>query len=94
MVIHGSSIIGNNCTIYQGVTIGGIRGKGVPRIGDDVVIFSSSQVIGNVKLGDNVVVGAGAVVVKDAPNNSVVVGVPANIISHHGNYISRLYLTP
>lgn len=92
VVIHSNAVIGHNCTIYQGVTIGGIRGKGVPSIGDNVVIFSSSQVIGNVKLGNNVVVGAGSVVVKDAPNNCVIAGVPAKVISNKGEEVVSLYL--
>ncbi|MBR5957428.1 MAG: serine acetyltransferase [Salinivirgaceae bacterium] len=92
-VIWGASIIGENCTIMQGVTIGSMRGKsGVPIIGDNVVLFSNSQVLGNVTIGNNAVVGAGAVVVKDVPSGAVVAGVPAKQVSMNGEQITRLYL--
>ncbi len=85
IIINGSDIIGKNCTIYQGVTIGSVRGKkGVPIIGDNVVIASHVQIIGNVKIGNNVMIGAGSIITKDIPDNAVVIGNPAHIISYNG----------
>lgn len=94
IVINGNAKIGKNCTIYQGVTIGGVRGPkgGVPIIGDNVVIFAGAKIIGKVKVGNNVVIGAGAVVVNDIPDNSVAVGVPAKVSSCNGRELVKYYL--
>ncbi|GLI56921.1 serine acetyltransferase [Propionigenium maris DSM 9537] len=82
VVIHSKAIIGNNCMIGQNTTIGGRTGHGVaPIIGDNVYIAAGSRVLGGINIGSNVVIGANAVVVKDVPSNSVVVGIPATIIS-------------
>lgn len=85
IVIAGSAVIGECCTIHQGVTIGRtFSGKkaGVPILEDHVVIFPGAKVIGNIKIGSHVVIGANAVVVEDIPANCVVAGVPAKIISY------------
>lgn len=85
IVIAGSTIIGNNCTIHQGVTLGrSFRGKnkGCPIIGDNVIVFPGAKIIGRVNIGDNAIVGANAVVLSDVPNNAVVVGSPAKIVSN------------
>lgn len=71
--------IGDNCTIYHDVTIGQNNGK-TPVVGNNVIIYPGARIIGNIKIGDNVVIGANAVVVKDIPNNVVVAGNPAVII--------------
>ena len=92
IVINSSSIIGKNVSIFQGVTIGSKRGGGVPKIGDNVVLFAGSKVIGGVTLADNVKVGANSVVTKDAPAGSVVAGIPAKVISEKGKELSMLYL--
>ncbi|MEN8435447.1 serine acetyltransferase [Clostridium septicum] len=81
VVIHANSIIGTNCAISQGVTIGGTsKKKGVPIIGNNVYIGAGAKIIGPITIGDNVVVGANAVVLKDVPSGCVVVGIPAKII--------------
>lgn len=82
MVIHGKSIIGENCIIGQGITIGG-RSKHteVPEIGDFVYIGAGARILGPIKIGSHVVIGPNAVVIKDIPPNSIVVGVPAKVIS-------------
>ena len=87
-------MIGNNCTIFQGVTIGSVRGPkgGVPTIGNNVVICSGAKIIGKVNVGNDVIIGAGAVVVNDIPDNSVAVGVPAKIISKNGKINTEYYL--
>lgn len=94
IIIAGGANIGENCTIYQGVTIGGMRGPkgGVPVIGDNVIIFAGAKIIGNVKIGNNVVIGAGAVVINDIPDNSVVTGVPARVISKNSLEVIKYYI--
>lgn len=84
IIVAQSVKIGKNCSIHQGVSIGRVfagKKKGVPVIGDNVVIFPGAKVIGNIAIGNNVVIGANAVVVDDVPDNCVVAGVPAKIIS-------------
>lgn len=89
MVIqHGFSTIiaaekmGRNCKVYQQVTIGYSHELRAPVIGDNVEVCCGAKVIGGITIGDNVLIGANAVVVKDVPSNSVVAGVPARIIKH------------
>lgn len=93
IVIDGSSVIGEHCTIMQGVTIGSKRGKkgGSPIIGDFVVICSGAQIIGNVKVGNNVMIGANALVINDIPDKAVVGGNPAKILNFNGVYHTSLY---
>ena len=69
--------IGQNCWINQQVTIGFLNDTDCPTIGNNVTIYAGAKVIGNVRVGDNSIVGANAVVVKDVPENCTVVGVPA-----------------
>ena len=79
--------IGCDCTIYQHVTIGNApdslthRGRGGPSIGDRVTIFAGAIVIGQIKVGDDAVIGAGSVVTREVPPGVVVVGVPARPVS-------------
>lgn len=84
IVIGGNTIIGKNVQIYQNVTIGSSDNakdeRTMPTIGDNVTLFAGSAIIGVIQIGDNVTVGANAVVTKDFPNNVVVAGVPAQII--------------
>lgn len=85
--ISDLSPIGRNCNISQGVTIGHAnRGprKGVPTIGDNVYIGPGAKVFGRVRIGNNVAIGANAVVTRDVPDNAVVGGSPARIINHDG----------
>lgn len=85
IIIGGPTKIGKFCNISQGNTIG-IAGRGekrgIPEIGDFVYIGPGAKVIGKIKIGNHVAIGANAVVTKDIPDNSVVVGVPAKIISY------------
>ena len=85
VVIGETTIIGDDCTLYQGVTLGGTgkeHGKRHPTIGNNVMISSGAKVLGPFKVGDNSRIAAGAVVLKDVPMNAIVGGVPAKIISY------------
>lgn len=77
--------IGKNCWINQQVTIGYSDATNCPYIGNDVQIKAGAKVIGNVNVGDDVIIGANAVVVKDVPSHSIVVGIPARIIKVRDN---------
>ena len=87
VVIGETSEIGNNVTLYHNVTLGGVnlfdkngkaKGKRHPTIGNNVVIGSGAQILGPIKIGDNVKIGSNAVVVKDVPQNTTVVGLAAH----------------
>lgn len=83
VVIGETTVIGDNCTIYQGVTLGGTGkhvGKRHPTIGNNVMIGAGAKVLGPVVIGDNSKIAAGAVVLKDIPENSTAVGIPARVV--------------
>lgn len=83
VVIGETTKIGNNVTLYQGVTLGGTgkeKGKRHPTLGDNIVVGSGAKVLGPLKIGDNCKIGAGAVVLKDVMPNSTVVGVPGKAV--------------
>ena len=87
VVIGETSVIGKSVSIYQGVTLGGVsseKGKRHPTIGDHVVIGADATILGNIKIGNNVRVGAGSVVLKDVPDDSTVVGVPGKVVKQRG----------
>jgi serine acetyltransferase len=80
IVIHGNAVIGNNCIIRQGVTIGiryMDRPTEAPVIGDNVNIGAGAKLLGKITIGDNVNIGANAVVINSFPANNIVVGIPA-----------------
>ncbi|SUI22344.1 Serine acetyltransferase [Sebaldella termitidis] len=84
IVIGETSIIGENVTIYHGVTLGGVsldKGKRHPTIGNNVIIGAGAKVLGNITIGDNSKIGANSVILKDIPKDSVAVGVPGKIIT-------------
>ena len=90
VVVGETTIIGDEVTIYQGVTLGGTgkeQGKRHPTIGNGVVIGAGSRVLGNIEIGNNSRIGAGSVVLRSVPNDSTVVGVPGHIIFHNGKRV-------
>lgn len=83
VVLHSRTRIGKKVIIGQGVTIGRqLDPKGVPRIGDNVYISAGARVLGDISVGNNVIIGANSVVVKSVPDNCIVAGVPARIIRY------------
>ena len=82
VVVSSMATIGNNCKIYHGVTIGAGK-NGYPKIGNNVVIFPNSTIVGGITIGDNCIVGANSFVNKDVPPNTVVGGVPARVIKEN-----------
>ncbi|MDI6800246.1 MAG: serine O-acetyltransferase [Actinomycetota bacterium] len=94
-VIGETSEIGDNVTIYQGVTLGGTgkeKGKRHPTIGNNVVIGVGATVLGAIKVGDNSVVGGGAVVINPVPPDSTVVGIPGRVVKKEGKRIAMMDL--
>ncbi len=94
IVISHEARIGKNCNISQGVTIGQAnrgKNKGCPQLGDNVYIGPGAKIIGAIRIGNNVAIGANSVVTKDIPDNSVVVGIPSKVISSQGSlgYVNR-----
>jgi len=90
VIVGETSIIGDNVLLYQGVTLGGTgleKGKRHPTIGNNVVIGAGAKILGNIIIGDNSYIGANAVVIKDVPANSTVVGVPGRITKQDGKKI-------
>lgn len=83
VVIGETAEIGENCTIYQGVTLGGTgkdHGKRHPTLGNNVMVGAGAKVLGPFKVGDNSRIAAGAVVLSEVPENSTAVGVPARVV--------------
>ena len=95
VVIGETAEVGDNVTLFQGVTLGGTgkeKGKRHPTLGNNVVIGTGAKVLGSFTLGDNVQVGANAVVVREVPPNSVVVGVPGRIVRQQGRLFPGINL--
>ena len=88
IILNAKTVVGNNCNISQGVTIG-VSGteerRGVPQIGNNVYIGANTIVAGKITIGNDVLIGAASLMVKDANDNSVWVGVPAVKVSDYGS---------
>jgi serine O-acetyltransferase len=83
VVIGETTEIGDNVTLFQGVTLGGTgkqRGKRHPTVGSHVVVGAGAKVLGPIRIGDYVKIGANAVVLQDVPDHSTVVGIPGRIV--------------
>ncbi|HLT55353.1 MAG TPA: serine O-acetyltransferase [Bacillota bacterium] len=92
VVIGETCEIGDDVTIFQGVTLGGTgkeEGKRHPTIKDNVLISTGAKVLGSITIGENSKVGGGAVVIKDVPPNCTVVGVPGKVVVQNGKRVSR-----
>ncbi len=97
VVIGETSEIGDDVTIYQGVTLGGTslnKGKRHPTLGNNVTVGLHAAVLGAITVGDNSKIGAGSVVVKDVPPNATVVGIPARIVIQDGKPVQAVPSRP
>ena len=86
VIIGETTIIGDNCTLYQGVTLGGTgkeQGKRHPTLGNNVMVSAGAKVLGSFSIGDNSKIGAGSVVLEEVPPNSTVVGVPGRVVKRN-----------
>jgi serine O-acetyltransferase len=92
VVIGETCEIGNNVTIFQGVTLGGTgneKGKRHPTIADNALISTGAKVLGDIVIGESSKVGGGSVVLKDVPNHSTVVGIPGRVVKQYGEKVRR-----
>lgn len=92
VVVGETCEIGNDVTLYQGVTLGGTgkeRGKRHPTLADNVLVATGAKVLGSITVGENSKVGAGSVVLKDVPPNSTVVGIPGKVVIQDGVKVKK-----
>lgn len=92
VIIGETSIVGDNVTLYQGVTLGGTgkeKGKRHPTIGDNVMISAGAKVLGSFTVGENSKIGAGSVVLSPVPPDSTVVGVPGRVVKRDNKRVPR-----
>ena len=91
IIFHPETVLGDQCTIYHGVTLGDLGGRGgAPHVGDSVVIGAGAKLIGEISIGDHCRIGANAVVLVSTPPGSVAVGVPA-VVKAGREHVSALY---
>lgn len=93
IVIGETAIIGDDVILYQGVTLGGTgkeRGKRHPTVGNHVVVGTGAKVLGNIRIGNQVKIGAGSVVVHAVPDDSTVVGIPGRVVKTRGQVVDDL----
>jgi serine O-acetyltransferase len=91
VVIGETAEIGDNCTLYQNVTLGGTgkdEGKRHPTLGNNVLVGAGAKVLGPFRIGDNARIAAGAVVLSEVPDNATAVGVPAQIVKVNGTKVN------
>ena len=90
VVIGETAVVGDNCLLYQGVTLGGTgkdKGKRHPTLGNNVLVGNGARILGPFKVGDNARIAAGSVVLSEVPPDSTAVGVPAQIVRVHGESV-------
>ena len=93
VVIGETAILGDNVTLFQGVTLGGNgkeKGKRHPTLGDNVMVSAGAKILGSFTIGENTKIGAGSVVLQEVPPNSTVVGVPGRIVKRDNVRIPRM----
>lgn len=93
VVIGETAILGDNVTLFQGVTLGGNgkeKGKRHPTLGDNVMVSAGAKILGSFTIGENSKIGAGSVVLQEVPPNSTVVGVPGRIVKRDNIKIPRM----
>ena len=94
IVIGATTEIGDDCLLYQCVTLGGTgitTGKRHPTLGNNVMVGSGAKILGPIKIGDNSRVAANAVVLRDVPENSTVVGVPGRVVRVNGEKLDHVH---
>jgi serine O-acetyltransferase len=92
-VIGETAVLGDHITLYQGVTLGGTgkeTGKRHPTLEDNIMVSAGAKVIGSLTIGKHSKIGAGAVVLRDVPPNSTVVGIPGRVVKQNGSQIPQL----
>ena len=92
VIIGETTIIGDNCTLYQGVTLGGTgkeQGKRHPTLGNNVMVSAGAKVLGSFTIGDNCKIGAGSVVLEEVPPNCTVVGIPGRIVRRNNSNVPQ-----
>ena len=92
VVIGETAVVGDNCTIYQGVTLGGTgkqTGKRHPTLGDNVMVGAGAKILGNFTVGSGSRIAAGAVVLREVPENATAVGVPARVVRLEGRPVAE-----
>ncbi|MEI6437950.1 MAG: serine O-acetyltransferase [Candidatus Omnitrophota bacterium] len=92
VVIGETAVVGNNVTLYQGVTLGGTgkeTGKRHPTLGNNIVVGAGAKILGNITIGDNSYVGANSVVLRSVPPNATVVGVPGYVTKQDGEKLEN-----
>ena len=90
VVIGETTEIGDYVTLFQGVTLGGTgkeKGKRHPTLGNHVVVGSGAKVLGNIRIGDSVKIGANSVVLRSVPSNSTVTGIPGRVVKSIGERV-------
>lgn len=93
VIIGETTVIGDNVTLYQGVTLGGTgkeTGKRHPTLCDNVMVSAGAKVIGSFTVGENSKIGAGSVVLHEVPPNSTVVGVPGRVVKRNNVKVPRI----
>lgn len=92
VVVGETCEIGDDVTIYQGVTLGGTgheKGKRHPTIKNNALIATGAKILGNITIGEHSKVGGGSVVLKDVPDHSTVVGIPGRIVKQNGKRVNE-----
>ena len=96
VVIGETAEIGDDCTLFQGVTLGGTgkeKGKRHPTLGNNVLVASGAKILGSFKIGDNSKIGAGSVVLREVPPNATVVGIPGRVVIQDGRRVDDMEQT-